>query len=64
MVFGLFTLPNPVGANPALEAVMAWVHGGLAVLLVVLLLLHVGAALKHHFVLRDDVLARMLPGGG
>ena len=43
---------------------MAWVHGGLAVLLLVLLALHIGAALKHHFVLRDDVLARMLPGGG
>jgi cytochrome b561 len=28
----------------------------------VLLALHVGAALKHHFVLRDDVLRRMLPG--
>lgn len=64
LVFGLFTLPNPVGANTVLEVVMAWMHGGLAVLLVTLLLLHVGAALKHHFVLRDDVLARMLPGGG
>ena len=41
---------------------MALAHGGLAVLLVALLLLHVGAALKHHFVLRDDVLTRMLPG--
>jgi cytochrome b561 len=25
--------------------------------------LHVAAALKHHFVLRDDVLRRMLPFG-
>ena len=64
VVFGLFTLPNPVGANAVLEDVMAWVHGGLAVLLLMLLLLHVGAALKHHFVLHDDVLTRMLPGGG
>ena len=63
VVFGLFALPNPVGPNAALERVMALVHGGLAVLLVVLLLLHVGAALRHHFVLRDDVLTRMLPGG-
>ena len=64
VVFGLFTLPNPIGANAALESVMSVVHGSLAVLLVATLALHVGAALKHHFVLRDDVLTRMLPGGG
>jgi cytochrome b561 len=62
IVFGLFQLPNPVGPNAALERVMSIVHGTLAVLLVLLLALHVGAALKHHLVLRDDVLARMLPG--
>ena len=62
IVFGLFQLPNPVGPNATLEGVMSFVHGTLALLLVLLLALHVGAALKHHFVLRDDVLARMLPG--
>jgi cytochrome b561 len=62
VVFGLFTLPNPIGADARLERAMAVVHGGLAVLVVALLLVHVGAALKHHFVLRDDVLTRMLPG--
>jgi cytochrome b561 len=30
--------------------------------MVALLLLHVAGALKHHFVLRDDTLTRMLPG--
>jgi cytochrome b561 len=34
--------------------VMIWVTSGL-------IAVHVGAALKHHFVDRDDVLARMLP---
>lgn len=29
--------------------------------LIVLIALHVGAALRHHFMLRDDVLRRMLP---
>jgi cytochrome b561 len=62
VVFGLFQLPNPVGANPTIESVMSVVHATLAVTLVLLLVLHVGAALKHHLVLRDDVLVRMLPG--
>ena len=34
-----------------------------AVVLLALLLLHAGAALRHHFLLRDDVLRGMLPGG-
>ena len=61
-VFGLFQLPNPVGPNATLEGVMSFAHATLALLLVLLLALHVGAALRHHFVLHDDVLARMLPG--
>lgn len=32
-----------------------------AKLMILLILVHVGAALKHHFVNRDEVLARMLP---
>lgn len=39
----------------AVHEKMAWVALGL-------LALHVGAALKHHFIDRDDVLARMIPG--
>jgi cytochrome b561 len=62
IVFGLFQMPNPIGANGELEAVMSVIHGSLAVLLVALLALHIAAALKHHFILRDDVLIRMLPG--
>ena len=30
--------------------------------LAVLVILHVAAALRHHFVLKDDVMRRMLPG--
>jgi cytochrome b561 len=36
-------------------------HELLGNLLILLLILHVGAALKHHFWNRDDVLRRMLP---
>ena len=61
LVFGLFTLPNPFGPDAALEGAMKLVHGGLALLVALLLALHVGAALHHHFVRRDGVLVRMLP---
>ena len=33
-------------------------------MLVVVALLHVAGALKHHFIDRNDVLKRMLPFGG
>ena len=36
-------------------------HEKLAYLAIALILLHVGAALKHHYKDKDDVLARMLP---
>lgn len=44
------------------SAVLAWVHayGGYA--LIALFLLHAGAALRHHLVIRDGVLRRMIPG--
>lgn len=61
LVFGLFALPHPIPANAALSEAMETVHGLLAALLVVLVVLHVGGALRHHLVLKDDVLRRMLP---
>lgn len=43
------------------EAVLKRVHAYGAWMLIVLLALHVGAALRHHFALRDDTLRRILP---
>ena len=59
-VFGLFTLPDLIGANEGSAKTLQTLHwlGGLALL--GLLALHVGAALKHHFRDRDAVLRRML----
>jgi cytochrome b561 len=37
------------------------VHGFLAASLVLIVLLHAAAALRHHFKLRDEILVRMLP---
>jgi cytochrome b561 len=37
-------------------------HEILANLTIILILLHVGAALYHHYLLKDSVLRRMMPG--
>jgi cytochrome b561 len=50
-------LPN----KAAVEGVLKLLHSYGAWLLIALLVLHVGAALRHHLVLRDDTLWRMLP---
>jgi cytochrome b561 len=60
-VFGLFTLPALVGSDEAMYGIAREVHEILAWSLVAVVALHVAGALKHHFVLKDDVLLRMLP---
>jgi cytochrome b561 len=61
MVFGLVALPDPfVPGSAAVEAVAARVHAGAAIALAGLLALHAGAALKHQFVDRDGLIARMI----
>jgi cytochrome b561 len=63
MVFGLFELPDPIApGDKALEAAFHAIHFYGALALATLLLLHAGAALKHHLVDRDAVLRRMLWG--
>lgn len=59
--FGLFTLPDLVPKNKMLYEVLVTTHGVLAWTLGVVAIIHMLAALKHHFVLKDDVLKRMLP---
>ncbi len=67
LYWGLFQWPHiPLGgmvadAKAALEGTFGEVHEILAYITIGLLALHVGAALKHHLVNRDDVLSRMLP---
>lgn len=59
--FNLVKLPALTGPDPELKALALSVHQGALWLLLALLLLHVGAALKHHLVDRDATLRRMLP---
>ena len=57
-------LPFGTLANSSLwliEAVAEWMHWGLVVSLLLLVPIHAGAALEHHFIARDDVLHGMLP---
>lgn len=60
--FGKIAIPDLIGKNPPLGAALEAVHEALAFLMLGVLALHVLAALKHHFIDRDAVLARMLPG--
>jgi len=59
--FGLFDLPMIVQKNEALATQLFAAHRWAGWLLIVLVLMHIGAALQHHFIRRDDVLRRMLP---
>lgn len=60
-VFGWFTLPNLIAPNPALRELFGEAHELLAFGLIGLIAAHAGAALKHHFIEKDNVLRRMLP---
>lgn len=58
---GILPLPDLIGPNEALATQLRNVHEWLNYALALAFIGHVGAALKHHFIERDEVLARMLP---
>ncbi len=61
VLFGVLPLPDFVSPDKALaEAIKPW-HGRLAWLLALIVIAHVGAALKHQFIERDGLLSRMWP---
>jgi len=59
--FGLFTWPNLIGKNETAFDCLRSTHHILSDALFVIAVLHILAALKHHFWNKDDVLLRMLP---
>jgi cytochrome b561 len=59
--WGVVPLPAVLGSDEPLAETLVSVHEWGSRVLLVLVLLHVAAALRHHFVLKDDVLRRMLP---
>lgn len=58
--FGL-QVPNILEKDRALSAQAANVHWAISIAMICLIAMHVGAALFHHFVKKDDVLQRMIP---
>lgn len=61
VLFGVLPLPNLIEKSPELTEIFKVLHFALNVGLVILVCMHVGAALKHHFINRDQVLTHMLP---
>ena len=59
---GLVPLPDLIPKDREMAKILLLAHKSLNYMLAAVVLVHVAAALKHHFVDRDDVLARMLPG--
>jgi cytochrome b561 len=59
--FGLVTLPDLIAPSKAAFEALHEAHEFMAYSLAAIALVHAAAALKHHFIDRDDVLRRMLP---
>jgi cytochrome b561 len=58
---GVLPIPDLLEKDKELGEFLKWVHATLNWFLGLLLVGHIGAALKHEFVARDHLLARMLP---
>lgn len=59
--FGLLDIPDFVPVNETIELLAKTAHEWMAWVIPTVVIVHVGAALRHHFWLKDDVLKRMLP---
>lgn len=60
-LFG-YTLALPINPNETLSETAGYAHQILAYTIIALASIHILAALKHHFINKDNVLKRMLPG--
>lgn len=61
---GQINFDLPVAANKELSGFAFDIHDNLAIILIILISMHVLAALYHHFFKKDDVLRRMMPRRG
>ena len=59
--FGVLPIPDLLGKNKEMGDLLQSVHMSLNLLFVALITGHIGAALKHQFIDKDDILTRMLP---
>ena len=63
-IFGTIPLPDLIAPDKDAAEIAQQVHHAFIFFLVLLLVVHIGAALRHHYVKRNDVLRRMLPFQG
>jgi cytochrome b561 len=61
MFFGLFSIPSLFAPDKPLAGWFEWLHNYAAWTIIILAFGHAAAALTHHYLLKDDVLKRMLP---
>jgi cytochrome b561 len=61
-IFWLFPLPDLVESSKAVADAGKRVHGFFMVMLLAVLIIHIAAALHHHWIKRDSVLVRMWSG--
>lgn len=59
-LFWLVGVPDLMEANREMSEIAAQLHEVLTTLLIIVIGVHISAALRHHFVLRNDTLMRML----
>jgi cytochrome b561 len=59
-VFDLFLVPATITSIPEQEDMAGLVHEYLSYSIIGLTILHVAAALKHHFIDKDNTLRKML----
>jgi cytochrome b561 len=59
--FGLFMIPDFVHRNADLFQRYVTIHQWLGYVLILFIVVHAGAALRHHFAFKDDTLRKMLP---
>lgn len=59
--FGVLPIPDLFAKNKGLGDALQQVHMALNFLMMTIVVGHIGAALKHHFIDRDDILIRMAP---
>jgi len=61
-LFGLYTLPSLIEPDKTLVDGFIDMHEMQGWILMTAIALHVAGALRHHFLLKDDTLKKMLPG--
>lgn len=62
VLFGIIALPDLLAVDKELAKLIRSLHELSAFALIGVILLHIGAALKHQFIDHDHLISRMLPG--